>query len=219
MTRVYVIVEGPTEETFVSEVLAPVLWSRQVYAYPIILGRHGSGSGGNVSYARVSRDVIVQLKQDPGALCSTMFDFYGLGQGFPGTPVPPSLTNVGKVKHIEDAIKADIIEREPGLQADVRFLPYLQLHEFEALLFSDPIAFASGIYKPNLAAAIQAIRNTFATPEDIDLGNAPSKRVLQLHPGYRKPLYGNLAALAVTIGRMRQECPHFNDWVNKLETL
>ena len=77
MTRVYLVVEGPTEEAFVREVLAPALWPRGVFAEPTVLGAIGH-KGGRVNYARVRKDVLDRLKQDPSACCSTMFDFYGL---------------------------------------------------------------------------------------------------------------------------------------------
>lgn len=220
MRRVYVVVEGQTEESFVKDVLAPVLWPRQVYLTPIILGVPGH-RGGRTNYARVKKDVLVQLKQDRTAYCSTMLDLYGLGRGFPGTPLPPNLSNLNKVIHIEQAVKGDIIAQAPDLRPDVRFLPYLRLHEYEGLLFSDPVAFANGIYQSNLARQLQSIRQGFPTPEDINDGpnTAPSKRVLQVCPSYRKPLDGTRAAKAVGIDTMRRECGHFREWVERLEAL
>lgn len=221
MTRVHVVVEGPTEESFVNNVLAPVLWPREVYLTPIILGVPGH-KGGNPNYARVKKDVVVQLKQDPTAYCSTMLDLYGLGPGFPGTPLPPNLSSLDKVCRLERGMMEDVVASVPdALRPDLRFLPYLQLHEYEGLLFSDPEAFARGIYQPNLAASFHKVRAEFPTPEDIDDGpeTAPSKRVLKLHPPYRKPLHGTLAALEVGIDTMRQECPHFRHWIERLEAL
>lgn len=217
MTRVKIIVEGLTEQSFVRDVLAPTLWSRQVFLYPILLGH----SGGNPSYTRVKTDVLAQLKQDRTAYCSTLLDFYGLGEGFPGTPLPPALANIEKVIRIEQAAKEDIVEHAPDLRAEFRFLPYLQLHEYEGLLFSDPAAFAKGIDQPNLAEPFQLIRNQFKTPEDIDddPDTAPSKRVLELHPSYSKIVDGTLGAKAVGIEIMRQQCPHFHGWVERLESL
>lgn len=217
MVRVYVVVEGPTEESFVDKVLAPQLWPREIYLIPLILG----AKGGNVNYSRVRRDILVQLKQDQNAYCSTMFDLYGLGKGFPGTPLPPNLQNVEKVVRIEQAIRADIIAEIPGFRPDVRFLPYLQLHEYEGLLFSDPIAFAAGIRQPHLGQQFEQVRRAFPTPEDIndDPNTAPSKRVLAAYPAYSKVLDGTLAAQSVGIIRMRQECPHFRAWIERLEAL
>ena len=130
MSRVCVIVEGPTEGSFIQQILAPFLWPEGVDVSAITLGVPGH-KGGRTNYARVKKDVLRQLSGDRGAYCSTMFDFYGLGKGFPGTPVPPNLANVDKVVHLERAMKADIVEHAPELRPDVRFIPYLQLHEYE----------------------------------------------------------------------------------------
>jgi hypothetical protein len=220
MTRVYVVVEGPAEESFIKNTLAPVLWSNQVYLTPIIIGAPGH-KGGNVTYARVKKDVLALLKQDSTSFCSMMVDFYGLGPGFPGTPAAVSAPNIAKVTSIEQAVKADIVATIPDRYPNARFLPYLQLHEFEALLFSNPNDFASSIGKPQLRNQFQAIRAQFPTPEDIndDPNTAPSKRVIGAHPGYRKVVEGTLAANAIGISRMRAECPHFDQWVQALESL
>jgi hypothetical protein len=220
VTRVNVIVEGPTEESFVKNVLAPFLWASEVYLTPLILGVPGH-KGGRTSYARVKKDVLVQLKQDRTGYCSTMLDFYGLGEGFPGTPLPPNLANINKVTHIEQAVKNDIVAHVPDLRPDVRFIPYLQLHEYEGLLFSDPEAFANSIYQSHLTRQFQSVRQEFPTPEDIDdsPNTAPSKRVIRLCPSYRKVLNGTGAAMAVGVDTMRRECPHFREWVERLEAL
>ena len=217
MIRVKVVVEGQTEASFVEGVLAEVLWPNQVYLTPILLG----ASGGRPSYARLKRDVLLHLKQDRSAHCSTMLDFYGLGEGFPGTPVPPNMVNLAKVARVEQAIKADICELVPDLRPDLRFLPYIQLHEYEGLLFSDPPAFANAIDQPHLAGAFQRVRDDFPTPEDIndDPLTAPSKRVLQAHRSYRKVLHGTIAARAIGIAAMRRECTHFRAWIEQLGAL
>jgi hypothetical protein len=220
LTRVYVVVEGQTEESFVGNVLAAVLWPRRVYLTPIILGSPGH-KGGNPNYARVKKDILKLLKQDRAAYCSTMIDFYGLGRGFPGTPLPENLSSLDKVRQIEQAFKADVAAELRDLRADVRLLPYLQLHEYEGLLFSDPQAFASGIGQQHLVGRFQAIRGAFPTPEDINdnPNTAPSKRVVDVYRAYSKPIDGLRAAQAVGIARMRQECPHFREWLEQLEAL
>jgi len=220
VTRVSVIVEGPTERSFVQEVLAPLLWAREIYLTATMLGVPGHRNG-RTNYARVKRDVLGRLKEDSTAYCTTMFDFYGLGRGFPGMPLPPNLSNLDKVIHLERAMKEDIIAAVADLRPDVRFLPYLQLHEFEGLLFSDPAAFAKGIDQSRLAAQFQAIRQSFPTPEDIDDNpdTAPSKRVLDLYDSYNKVLDGTRTATAVGIEAMRNQCPHFQDWISSLERL
>ncbi|MCC6366141.1 MAG: DUF4276 family protein [Bryobacterales bacterium] len=101
MKRIFVVVEGQTEETFINEILSKAMWCKNVHLTPVVLG-------GNTKYPRVKRDVLGLLKQDPGACCSTMLDYYGLGKGFPGLPVPAHLPNNEKVLQVELAMKKDI---------------------------------------------------------------------------------------------------------------
>ena len=103
----------------------------------------------------------------------------------------------------------------------MRFIPYLQLHEFEGLLFSDPAAFARGVGRLDLSDAFRAIRQVFATPEDInnDRRTAPSKRIEVAYPAYQKVTGGTLAAQAVGLPAMRRECPRFGRWVDRLVAL
>ncbi len=221
MTRVNIVVEGQTEESFIKEVLAPSLWSRNIYVNPFVLGIPGH-KGGNVHYARVKKDILLQLKQDRTAYCSTMFDLYGLGNGFPGMPLSQNSNGLEKAARIEQVMKEDIVATIlPEFRPDMRFLPYFQVHEYEGLLFSDPDAFATALGRDSLSRKLRDIRNTVPSPEDINDNpiTAPSKRVLGLYPSYKKVIEGTVAAQAVGLQRMRQECPHFNSWVNRLESV
>ena len=219
MVRVKIVVEGQSEEGFVNDVLAPTFWPQETYLFPILLGVPGQ-KGGRPSYARLKKDLLLHLKQDQSAYCSMMLDYYGLGPGYPGA-VPDGTSSASIVQILEDAIQADINETIPELRPDRRLIPYLQLHEYEGLLFSDPPAFANGINQAHLGTVFQVIRNGFPTPEDINNSptTAPSKRVLTAYPPYRKVLHGKNGAAAVGIDRMRQECPHFRAWLETLETL
>jgi hypothetical protein len=213
-------VEGATEWSFVKGPLAEVLSLRRVYITPIILGVPGQ-KGGRTNYTRVEKDILKQLKQDELSYCTTMIDFYGLGAGFPGTPLPAHLANIQKVEHIEQAVKDDICRKIPSFRPDVRLIPYLSLHEYESLLFSDPDAFAQSIGQPHAAYRFHQVRDDFPTPEDInnDPETAPSKRVADIYSAYRKVIEGTLAARAVGIRRMREECAHFRGWLQRLEAL
>ena len=100
-----------------------------------------------------------------------------------------------------------------------RFVPFVVMHEFEGLLFSDCDAFARAIGRPALSGPFQAVRDQFDSPEDINDSptTAPSRRVQELVPGYEKPLYGNLAALEIGLNTIRRACPHFAEWLSVLE--
>jgi hypothetical protein len=102
-----------------------------------------------------------------------------------------------------------------------RFVPFVVMHEFEGLLFSDCIAFSRAINRSDLERKFQDIREQFRTPEEIDDSpdTAPSKRIEALEPRYQKPLSGVLAVLEIGLARIQEECPHFRAWLNQLETL
>ena len=120
---------------------------------------------------------------------------------------------------MERALSEDIC-RELGEGLDPgRFMPYVMMHEFEGLLFSDCERFSQGIGQPDVADAFQAVRDEFPSPEEINDSpvTAPSKRVEQLVPGYEKPLLGTLAVLEIGLDAIRRECPHFREWLARLE--
>ena len=102
-----------------------------------------------------------------------------------------------------------------------RFIPYVQMYEFEALLFSDPTKMAQGMDRPNLTNSFADIAQGFATPEAINNSpqTAPSKRIERLVPGYEKPLMGALAAIEIGLVKMREQCHLFNGWLNQIEAL
>jgi len=98
---------------------------------------------------------------------------------------------------------------------------YVQMHEFEGILFSDTSALAYALDRDDLVEALSTIRALFSSPEDINEGKetAPSKRIYALVPGYQKPFHGSLAAVTISLGRIRQACPLFDAWLRYLEAL
>ena len=155
-----------------------------------------------------------------------LVDYYGMPSdpkkgGWPGRSQASGLKYPHKAVFVQTAITADI-QAELGKKWDARrFISFVIMHEFEGLLFSDCQKFAEGIGRTDLAANFQAIRKKFKSPEEINDSPAthPSQRVLELVPGYQKPLYGNLAALEIGFEPMRSECPHFRAWLERLEQL
>ena len=121
---------------------------------------------------------------------------------------------------VEKAIHADIAT---AVDAEVirKFRAYIQMHEFEALLFSEPKALADVMRDEKSAAKLVRIREGFRTPEEINDSpqTAPSKRVEAVFPFYRKPFHGAVAANRVTVEKMLDECPHFKEWVTWLQSL
>lgn len=220
MIRVHVICEGQTEEMFVNELLVPAFLTRDIHLIPSLIGKPGH-KGGNFKFERLYTDVKNRLLGDKNSYCTTLFDFYGLPASFPGKDaIHADMPMHLKAETVQVAMAAKL-ESLLGHEALRRFVPFVQMHEFEALLFSDPVAFAKGIDKCELEAQLIKIVNQFETPEHINDSpdTAPSKRIEVLIPGYEKPLLGTLASLEVGLNAMRSRCPLFNSWLEKLEAL
>lgn len=219
MNRVFVSVEGQTEETFVREVLRKHLWGFNVDIQPVVITTHRvkqgmNFKGGALSYGRAHREIMRLLNDRNAVAVTTMYDLYQLPIDFPGQDTFPSGNGQAKALHLENAFQQGI--------GSLRFHPYLQVHEFEAFLFVDTARTASLFTGTNdLAEQLQAIRRKFTTPEDINDSplTAPSKRILALYPRYEKPLYGTIIALETGLSTIRTECPHFTEWVTWLEGL
>ena len=226
MSRLLIHVEGETEEAFVNEVLAPHLYKcgyTKVSARLVGNARQRNQRGGIRSWGAVRKDILNHLKEDPGCHSTTMVDYYALPQSgekaWPGRAAAAQMDFANKATAVENALLKDICN-EMGEDFDLgRFVPYVMMHEFEGLLFSDATKFGLGIGRSDLSPHFQAIRDQFATPEEINDSplTAPSKRILNLLPSYEKPLMGTLAVLEIGLESIRQECPLFRGWLERLE--
>ena len=220
MTRLLVLVEGETEETFVNAVLAPHLHNfgyTNIGARLLGNARQRARRGGIRGWSSACRDLERHLRQDRAAAVALMADYYALPQSGPRA-WPGRAASAGATA-VETALQESVARRMGGGFDRDRFLPLVMMHEFEAMLFSDCVAFGTAIGRPDLIPDFQAIRDGFENPEDIDDSpdTAPSKRIEALFPDYEKPLMGSLAALEIGLERIRAECPHFRGWLERLE--
>jgi len=227
MARLLIHVEGETEETFVNDLLADHLYSfgyEDVSARILGNARLREKRGGIRAWNSVKKDIVNHLKEDSNCFATMMVDYYGLPQtgdrAWPGRAEAGSLPLAQKSACVENALRDDVALALGGEFETRRFLPFVVMHEFEGLLFSDCQAFAEAIARQELAQSFQSIRQQFATPEEINDSpvTAPSKRVEELVSGYEKLLFGTLAALRMGLATIRRECPHFKDWLERLET-
>ena len=223
MSRILVHVEGQTEESFVNTVLAPHLFSfgyTSVSARLLGNARQRSRRGGIRPWDSVRRDILNHLTGDQVTLATTMVDYYGLPDTWPGRKEGGQKgTLQARAASVEQAVLDDISESLGGSFDPRRFVPYVVMHEFEGLLFSDPDRFAQGMGMPDLSSELQAIRDEFDTPEEINDSpeTHPSERIMELYKGYQKPLMGVQAAEEIGLDAIREECPLFDRWVEKLE--
>lgn len=215
MSRLYLLVEGQTEEAFVNELLVPHYARKGLYLMPIIVSTSPGHKGGVVSYAKVKPQIEKLCKQDTAAHVSTLFDLYALPGDFPGkasADYPAMGSGRQKAEFLEAALAQDIGQRN--------FIPNLLVHEFEALLFVRVEAFADWTDDDDVLEPLRTVSATTA-PEDINDSpqTAPSKRILVAMPGYQKTLHGPLIACEIGLDAMRTGCPHFSQWVERIESL
>jgi len=210
MIRVCIVCEGATEVEFVKACLTPHLLGHGVNAYPSVLqapsGRH---RGGRVTVERLAR--FISHEYHAADRLTTLVDFYGFQDADGRTR-----------QELEKAILDDVTKFNAGL--DPRFVsPYVQMHEFEALLFSDVQQFQYVLdgWSADVRQTLIDIRAQFSSPEDINNSRetAPSKRILKTFPDgtYSKTEHGPVIAEAIGLAVIRRECAQFNDWMNLLE--
>lgn len=224
MIRINVIVEGNSEEGFVRDVLAPVFGEQELFLYPCKIATGKQTRGGfrlHKPYDYVRRDLVTWHKQQPDSLITTMFDLYALPHDFPGVQQSVAFQDpFAKVAWIEQCLKADISQYiDPR-----KFIPYIQLHEFEALLFAEPAKLAEYFFEHQTEVEkLIEIRNSYASPEHINYGfsTAPSKRIIQQIPLYQKQksIAGPIVAGYIGLGKLRRECRHFDEWLQNIENL
>lgn len=215
MIRIYLLVEGQTEETFVRDLLEPYYRGRGMYLTPIIVRTSAGHKGGVVNYAKVKPQIERLCKQDTSAYVSTMFDLYALPHDFPGKD-QEDYFKLGKGRQ-----KAEFVEMALAQNINQpNFIPNLLVHEYEALLFTNLDAFETWTDDDSVLQPLRNIRERME-PEDINdsVHTAPSKRILNVMSAYQKTLHGPLIACDIGLDAIRAACPHFNAWLERLEAL
>lgn len=205
MIRVGIAVEGPTEEDFVKRVLADHLADFNVWPHPVLPGRRG----GNISVQRLAAGMRELLRGFDAV--TSLVDYYGFKDKGAATP-----------DELESSIFDQLRRTVKGPLSTRQVFPYVQRHEFEALLFAEVEGFRClPVVSEQSVQDLVAVRRQFATPEDIDDSphTAPSKRLRQVIPGYQKRVHGPLVAQEIGMGRIGSECPRFAAWLERLRSL
>ncbi len=221
MIRLHIIAEGQTEEEFVNSILIEHLLNFNVLTdvHCVTTNQKQKKRGGLVSYEKAKKDIMLWLKQEKGkdSRFTTMFDLYALPNEFPNYQEAQKETDpYGKVEQLETALKNDI--------NDYRFLPYIQIHEFEALVLTDPTKLIESF--PNAKTEVEKLTEIcqqFSSSELINEGenSAPSKRIINFIPSYEgaKVSVAPLIVGKIGLDNIRGKCPHFNQWLTQLENL
>lgn len=200
MVRLAISVEGQTEERFVKRVMAPYLQKRGIYAVPILLGH----TGGDVSLLRIKKD-LNRLAHSFDKV-TTLYDFYGFR---------------GKTEAENKASLEQKIVECVAAPLRVRIIPYIQMYEFEGILFSSPQAIENNIQQPGLADwANNVLQQAGDNPEKINDSplTAPSKRLIG-KTNYMKTVHGPEIAQEIGLDVLREKCTGFGVWLDQLEAL
>ena len=209
MKRLVFLVEGDTELLLINKHVIPFLYqkgfSNSMQAQKIVTNRKMNKKGGVINYEYLKNDMHRVLAQG-NVIVTTFLDFFRLPNSFPGYTPESS-----KIEQVESAVSNDM-GKNPNI------LPYIQLHEFEALLFSDIRGFEIVVDKEKEIAQLAAIIQKYDNPEDINNRpqTAPSRRLIDIF-GYDKVSDGELIMDALGIEIMISKCPRFRSWIEKIE--
>ncbi len=222
--RLIVAVEGSTEDNFVRRILQPHLWSYGIAVSSTIVGKakaaargnKGKGARGGGCYSDWERDIRNCLKDNPSRdfRLTTLFDLYGLPDDFPGRDRIASDRS--------QADRCDRLEQVMGKRIDDwRFIPYLQLHEFEALVMACLPDLETIYDAPDQLAGLARLQAEVASLQPEEINNSketsPSHRLERLIPDYRKKLHGPDAIEKAGLAHVRSRCPRFDNWLTGLE--
>ncbi|MBI9033674.1 MAG: DUF4276 family protein [Bacteroidales bacterium] len=198
-----------------NEVLSKYFQAREIYDVRCILMPTSPGhKGGDVSYQRFKHNAERLLNRENDILVTSLIDFFRLKTDFPKLQEANtrfSNDKIARVAFLESAISENI--------NNTRLIPYIQLHEFEGLLFSSIDGFE---YLPDIPEINRnELRNAAYTHDNPELLNdgpntAPSKRLENLIPGYQKTFHGPLIAEIVTIDKIMERCDRFREWIETL---
>lgn len=208
----YIIVEGQTEEEFIKSLLRPYLQSFNILVdvRPIKIQTSKGHKGGFVNYLHLKNDILKLLKQQKEIIVTMFVDFFRIPDNVPNYKIcVNNAQTLAKINCLEQGIKNDI--------NNYRFIPYIQLHEFEALLFSSNKGFER-YFEINQYSETEKTIKSYSNPENINSNpeTTPSKRLLKIKPSYDKVVEGNIIAIEIGIEEMLKKCPRFENWVNQL---
>jgi Domain of unknown function (DUF4276) len=217
MRRLHILVEGQTEEIVVREVIAPyftgpdsgITWSIHTTKRP---AGGPAFKGGLSRWPRLHRELEMLLRDSSITLLTTLLDYYAFPDDAPGMADRPHGSPYDRIGHVERALTGAVGGR--------RFLPHLVLHETEAWVLAGCDLLGELMADPVGAAALAGVVRHANGLELVDDGpsTAPSKRILDRYPRYRKTIDGPLVIADLGPDRIRQSCPHADQWFTAIET-
>ena len=215
---VKVVVEGQTEQKFIKDILAPYMGIKGIFMTASLAPKPGQ-KGRDIKFQRVKKDIVDYLTQSNVNVVSTFVDYYRVKE-WPGkNSILPNSAPEQIAETMNTAAKTEICQEYDCLNPTQRFIPFIAVHEFETLLFSDTKALADGLGVAQ--TTIDADISRFSTPEHINNSplTAPSKRLERWYPQYGKTTTGIAIAKTIPVDTMRAKCPLFNQWLSAIEAV
>jgi hypothetical protein len=221
MKKIFVVVEGETEERFLRQVVYEHLIMQGIHIEPQqwFTNRKSGAKGGGKNFNHIENHInrlVAKYRHDKDVYISTMIDLYGFPlQG-------NSVYDAEVARQTSGKSKALLLQRKMEERiAHERFIPYVQLHEYEALLLAKPESFAC--FYTDMGENVERLSAEIChlNPEDINdtPEGAPSKRIIQYLPAYerQKTTAGVLVARHIGLPLLREKCLHFHEWITRLE--
>jgi len=215
MKRIIVICEGGTEEEFFSKTVYKHFILKNIHIQPI-------NTKGIKPWEAIKDRVILKLKESSDVYVTTFYDFYGISPNhkFPGWVDSENI--VDKNSRL-DFLESEMKKAIPEVYQD-RFFPYLQLHEFEGLLFNNIRVFQEQIPQNDLIGIKELVKTFQDYPDNPEMINdsqetAPSYRLKRIINGYDKIVYGNILFDAIGLQNIRSKSPRFHKWLLTLENI
>lgn len=224
--QLFALVEGESELALFENILKPHLKNVGLKVKASLVG----GRGGHCDFERFCQEIKNRARESHGCYITMFFDYYALNVRWPDIvaikEANAGTSHAGVADNIETCIKTKVYEK---LGTEVlwanHFIPYVQLYELEALLFSHPENMANVFQQITLRPQFENIVTQCKGCENINDSpqTAPSKRITALFRGYRKGNGSRAHVLPILertgLDHIRKSCPRFDTWLSSLEKL
>ena len=165
---VYCVVEGQTEKAVFNEILRPYIHN-QTKSEMVFSLIKSTKQGGIAKFDKILPQLRNLLRRDKNkTIVTTFFDYYGIHDShdfkFYDEAKKQQKNPLKGVCLLEEGMTQRLKEENVNTR---NFIPYIQLHEFEALLFSSDIGFRALFDNSLVVAKLNEIRNRYPNPEDL----------------------------------------------------
>ncbi|WP_309608104.1 DUF4276 family protein [Flavobacterium sp.] len=224
MKHLYIIVEGPTELEFINRILIPYFNSKGITSHiqGITITMSGGGHGfNNIKHFENTIKPVLNYNNEP--FITTLIDYFKLNSEtkLPGFLESSNMSQTDKkLEYLESKLN-DVVQK---IKFYNYFIPYIQKHEMETLMFANPEEGFS-LENDKIKKAIIEVCKQYANIEDIngsELG-APSKRLEAIYKAnnkiYDKIIDGIDIVEFSGIENIIEKCPRFKNWIESLVSL